>query len=77
MKCSVWVETDTGCGFGQKQVATYTMIHPQDTQTEKQKTVEKSTVCRKLGQYLDMMWEMTKVCALGSGILCEGDVYEC
>jgi len=30
----MWVEVDTGCGFGEKQVAKYTMIHSEDIQTE-------------------------------------------
>lgn len=34
INCSVWVETDTGCGFRQKEVAKYTMIHPEHNQTE-------------------------------------------
>lgn len=43
----VWVETDTGCGFRQKQVATYTVIYPKDTQTKKtnkKESREKSAV---------------------------------
>ena len=79
---SVWVESDTGCGFGQKQVANYTMIHPDDIQTEKKHFGAESSLSLAwtISEYDvgdDVQWDLLFCVCVCMRVCVQVDVYGC